>query len=71
MKFSDVSPASPAAKAGFKAGDVMVEFDGKPIQNLYDFTYALRGKKPDDVVKVKVLRGGKPVEAMVTLTRRR
>jgi hypothetical protein len=71
VKFSDVSPGSPAAKAGFKAGDVMVEFDGKPIQNLYDFTYALRAKKPDDVVKVKVLRGGKPVEAMVTLTRRR
>ena len=49
---------SPAAKAGFKAGDVMVEFDGKPIQNLYDFTYALRAKKPGDVVKVKVLRNG-------------
>ena len=71
MKFSDVSPGSPAAKAGFKAGDVMVEFDGKPIQNLYDFTYALRAKKPDEVVKVKVIRGGKPVEAMVSLTRRR
>jgi len=47
-----------------------VEFDGKPIQNLYDFTYALRAKSPGDVVKVKVLRNGKPVEAMVTLTRR-
>ncbi|PWU10429.1 MAG: hypothetical protein C5B51_04315 [Terriglobia bacterium] len=71
VKFSDVTPGSPAAKAGFKAGDVMVEFDGKPIQNLYDFTYALRAKKPDDVVKVKVMRGGKPLEATVTLTRRR
>jgi len=71
VKFSDVTPGSPAAKAGFKAGDVMVEFDGKPIQNLYDFTYALRAKKPDDVVNVKVLRGGKPIEAPVTLTRRR
>ena len=34
----------------------MVEFDGKPIQNLYDFTYALRGKKPGDEVMVKVIR---------------
>jgi len=71
VKFSDVTPGSPAAKAGFKADDVMVEFDGKPIQNLYDFTYALRAKNPGDVVKVKVLRDGKPVEATVTLTKRR
>jgi Peptidase family M28/PDZ domain/PA domain len=71
VKFSDVTPGSPAAKAGFQQDDVMVEFDGKPIQNLYDFTYALRAKKPGDVVKVKVLRNGKPVEGTVTLTRRR
>jgi hypothetical protein len=43
---SDVHEASPAAKAGLKAGDVLVEFDGKPIDNLYDFTYALRQHKP-------------------------
>jgi hypothetical protein len=70
VKFSDVTTGSPAAKAGFKADDVMVEFDGKPIDNLYDFTYALRAKKPGDAVKVKVLRNGKPVEATVTLTQR-
>ena len=46
MKFADVREGSPAAKAGFKAGDMLVEFDGKPIQNLYDFTYALRPKSP-------------------------
>ena len=71
MKFSDVTPGSPAAKAGLKADDVMVEFDGKPIQNLYDFTYALRAKMPGDVVRVKVLRAGKPLEVPVTLTQRR
>jgi len=70
VKFADIREGSPAAKAGFLAGDVMVEFDGKPIQNLYDFTYALQAKKPGDQVKVKVLRGGKPVEADVLLTKR-
>ena len=70
VKFADVREGSPAGKAGFKAGDIMVEFDGKPIQNLYDFTYALRGKKPGDTVKVKVLRDGTPVEAQVLLTKR-
>ena len=48
----------------------VIEFDGKPLQNLYDFTYALRGKKPGDEVKVKVLREGKPLEVTVVLTRR-
>ncbi len=70
VKFSDVRDGSPAAKAGFKAGDVLVEFDGKPIQNLYDFTYALRAHKPGDTVKVKVLRNNQPIEAQVLLTKR-
>ena len=70
VKFSDVREGSPAAKAGFKAEDIMVEFDGKPIQNLYDFTYALQAKKPGDEVMVKVLRDGKPIEEKVLLTKR-
>jgi aminopeptidase YwaD len=70
VKFADVTAGSPAANAGFQAGDILVEFDGKPIGNLYDFTYALRAKQPGDQVRVKVLRGGKPVEATVSLTRR-
>jgi hypothetical protein len=71
VRFADVRESSPAAKAGLKGGDTMVEFDGKPIQNLYDFTYALRSKKPGDVVKVKILRDGKPLDADVTLEQRR
>ena len=64
MKFSDVQPGSPAAKAGFKAGDVLVQFGDMPIHNLYDFTDALRRSKVGDVVEVKVLREGKPVTAL-------
>ncbi|MGA2741475.1 MAG: M28 family peptidase [Bryobacteraceae bacterium] len=71
VKFADIREGSPAAKAGLKAGDVLVEFDGKPIQNLYDFTYALRAKKPGDEVMVKVMRGSEPVEVKVLLTKRK
>jgi hypothetical protein len=71
VKFADVREGSPAAVAGLRAGDILIEFDGKPIQNLYDFTYALRSKKPDDKVMVKVLRGDAPVEAQVVLGRRK
>jgi hypothetical protein len=70
VKFADITAGSPAAAAGFKAGDIMVEFDGKKIDNLYDFTYALRAKQPGDKVLVKVLRDGKPIEATVLLTKR-
>ncbi len=71
VRFADVRDGSPAAKAGLKAGDVLIEFDGKPIQNLYDFTYALRSKKAGDEVLVKVLRDGAPIVAKVLLTQRK
>jgi peptidase M28-like protein/PDZ domain-containing protein/PA domain-containing protein len=71
VKFSDVRPGSPAAKAGFKAGDVLVQFGDKPIHNLYDFTDALRRSKVGDEVEVQVLRDGKPVKASVKLEQRK
>jgi len=69
--FADVQNNSPAGKAGLKAGDLMVEFDGKPIENLYDFTYALRSKKVGDVVPVVVKRDGQTLKVDVTLEARK
>ena len=71
VKFADVRPGSPAAKAGLKAGDVLIQFGEKPIKNLYDFTDALRRSKVGDVVEVEVLRDGQPVTARVTLEQRK
>jgi len=71
VRFADIREGSPAAKAGLKAGDVLIEFDGKRIENLYDFTYALRAKKPGDQVTVKVMRGSDVVQAQVLLTKRK
>ncbi len=70
VKFAEVRENSPAAKAGLRAGDVMVAFDGKPIKTLIDFTYALRQKKPGDEVDVKVMRDGQPITVKVALTTR-
>jgi hypothetical protein len=70
VKFAEVRENSPAARAGLKAGDVMVSFDGKPIKTIYDFTYALREKKPGDEVEVKVMRGTEPLVVKVALTTR-
>jgi hypothetical protein len=71
VKFSDVKPGSPAAKAGLKGGDILVQFGDKPIKNLYDFTDALRRSKVGDVVEVTVIRDGQPVKASVKLEQRK
>jgi hypothetical protein len=70
VKFAEVRENSPAAKAGLKAGDVMVSFAGKQIRTLYDFTYALREKKPGDEVEVTVMRGTERIAVKTTLTSR-
>ena len=71
VKFSDVKPGSPAAKAGLKAGDILTQFGDKPIGNLYDFTDALRRSKVGDIVEVTVMRDGQPIKASVKLEQRK
>jgi hypothetical protein len=71
VKFADVREGSPAAKAGFKGGDVLIEFDAQKIDNLYDFSYALRAHKPGDKVVVTVLRNGERLTREVTLEARK
>ena len=65
--FASVTAGSPAADAGFMAGDLLVEFGGQPVQNLYDFTFALQAHRAGDVVPVVVERNGERVQADVTL----
>ncbi len=70
VMFADVNPGSPAALAGFAAGDILVEFNGNRVGNLYDFTYALQSQQPGDTVPVAVMRGDARIEADVTLEAR-
>jgi len=58
LRITGVREGSPAERAGLKAGDVIVEFDGKAVADIYAYTYALREKKPGDAVKVVVERDG-------------
>jgi membrane-associated protease RseP (regulator of RpoE activity) len=71
VRFADVREGTPAAKAGLRAGDILIHFDGKEIGNLYDFTDALQSRRPGDEVLVRVLRGDQTIEAKVLLTERR
>lgn len=58
LRITGVREGSPADRAGLQGGDVIVEFDGKPVADIYAYTYALRDKKPGDAVKVVVERDG-------------
>ena len=71
VRFADIRPDSPADKGGLEAGDIMTGFDGKPIRNLYDFTYALRDAEVGQTVVVEYLRDGQAAQTNVTLEQRR
>ena len=64
MKLTGVRQGSPADNAGLKAGDVIVEFGGAPVKDIYSYSAALYAHKPGDTVAIVVLRQG----ARLTLT---
>ena len=56
---ADVSPDSPAHKAGIKRGDVIVSFDGQKVDEMKDLPYIVGSTPVDKDVTVKVIRKGK------------
>ncbi len=58
VKLSGVRAGGPADKAGLKGDDVIIEFAGQNITNIYDYTYALDAVKIGVAVKVVVVRDG-------------
>ncbi len=54
-----VMKGSPAEKGGIESGDVIVEFNGKPVKNVSDLQLKVISTKPGEVVKIKVIRDGK------------
>jgi hypothetical protein len=67
LRLSGVRAGSPAEVGGIKAGDVIVEFDGKPVKDLYQYSEALYARKPGDTVSIVVLRDGKRITCTVKL----
>ncbi len=55
----DVSPGSAADKAGVKPNDIVVEFDGKPVEKAAELQKKVAMKKPGTEVEMVVLRDGK------------
>src|SRR2546422_772962 len=66
---TSVSAGSPAAKAGLKQGDVIVEYDGRPVGRAGDLPRAVAETPVGRAVPVKVVRDGKPLTLTATVGR--
>ena len=55
----EVEANSPAATAGFKPGDIVLEINGRTIANAAQFLKVIASKTPGTVVTVRLLRQGK------------
>jgi S1-C subfamily serine protease len=63
-----ITPGGPAAQAGLKAGDVIVQMDGKAINDVSSLGDFLLSEKPGDTVSVQVYRGSQQQSVRVTLS---
>ena len=70
LRLTGVRAGSPADLAGLVAGDVIVEFGGRVVKDLYEFSDALYSHRPGDTVSVTVLRNGDRKQFTVKLGRR-
>ena len=52
-----VSPDSPADRGGMLVGDVVVAFDGQPVESPVDLLALLEGDRVGRAVPVRVVRG--------------
>jgi len=66
----EVDPDSPAAKAGFKDGDVITQVNGKDVAGVEDMRNAIRDVKEGDTVKFSYKRAGKNQNAEIKIPKR-
>jgi putative serine protease PepD len=66
-RVESVDPGGPAAAAGMQDGDVIVEYNGKPVEDSTQLIVDIRAMKPGEKVAIKVQRGGGTEELTVTL----
>jgi serine protease Do len=64
---SNVDSSGPAAKAGLQAGDVIVDFNGKPIESSGDLPAIVADTDPGAAVTMRIVRDGAEQDLKVTV----
>src|SRR5215475_3303372 len=64
---AEMTNGSPASAAGLRGGDVIVEFDGKPVRSSQQLTEIIASTPVGRAVKLKYVRNGQEQTASVTL----
>jgi len=64
---SGLKPDAPAAKAGVKNGDVILELNGQPVESANDLRLRISQTAPGSSVKLEISRDGKTQNVDVTL----
>ena len=62
-----VLPGSPAAEAGLRTGDVILEVAGRPVQAGADLQVGLRGYRAGDEIAVRLVRENRPLDVRLIL----
>jgi serine protease Do len=64
----DIAPGGPAEKAGLKSGDIILEFNDKPVNSADRFRFQVAAVAPGTTVPVKIMRDGKSETINVTVS---
>jgi len=63
----DVTPSGPASRSGVQRGDVILEVNGKPMEDSRELRNTISMMNPDSTVKLKLLRNGNSTDVSVKL----
>jgi aminopeptidase N len=67
VRAAEVAPDSPAAKAGLQKGDVIIGLGEQRVENLREYSNALKNYQTGDTTMILFLHEGKEIESKITL----
>ncbi|MGZ8362672.1 MAG: Do family serine endopeptidase [Caulobacteraceae bacterium] len=62
---SDVTPGGPAAKAGLRSGDVVLQYNGENVSGSSDLTRHVGGTRTGEAFRLSIIREGKPMQVEI------